>query len=225
MKHNLAFEQALWNKDIQIIAGVDEVGRGALAGPMVACAIILNPVHLNALVGENQGEENPAENNDVSSETIEVYKQIKDSKLLSPKKRAFLSEFIKEHCIGWAVFEVSNREIDKQGIAHATQTAFAGAVEGLMIKPEFILTDAFAIKKYSDQIQTNIISGDRKSLSISAASIVAKVYRDNLMVQLSKRQEFNHYGFEQHKGYGTRLHLANIQAFGISNLHRISFIH
>jgi len=205
--NNLRYERSLWGKGVDLIAGVDEVGRGALAGPMVAGAVILKTGDLKKIT-----------NND-------IYSQIKDSKLLSPKKRTELSEFILKNCLCYSVFQVSAYEIDTKGISACTQKAFSCAVKWLRIAPEHILTDAFAINEFPQAVQTNIVSGDKLSITISAASIVAKVYRDNLMCDLGKQVDYINYGFAQHKGYGTKLHLDNIAQHGISDIHRKTFIH
>jgi len=211
---NLDFEKSLWEKGIDLIAGVDEVGRGALAGPMVVGAVILKPQELTRVY-------KLPKDNDVPS----LYIQIKDSKLLSAKKRAVLSDFIIQNCLCYSVFQVSNKEIDSLGLSACTQKAFSGAIKSLKIKPEHVLTDAFPIKEFPQTIQTNIKAGDRLSLTISAASIVAKVFRDSLMCDLGKQEKFKVYGFEKHKGYGTRLHKEKIAQHGISNMHRRTFIH
>jgi ribonuclease HII len=207
MTDALRYERSFWSKGIDFIAGVDEVGRGALAGPMVAGAVILKTEDLK------------------NSTNNDVYSQIKDSKLLSPKSRAELSEFIIKNCVCYSVFQVPAYEIDTDGISACTQKAFLGAVKWLHVNPEHILTDAFPIKEFPQTVQTNIVSGDRLSITISAASIVAKVYRDNLMCELGNRPDCTMYGFEKHKGYGTKLHMENIVRYGLSNLHRKTFIH
>lgn len=214
MPTNLEFEKALWTKGVELIAGVDEVGRGALAGPMVVGAVIFK-------VGDLQQLYTSYRNNDVSS----PYSQIKDSKLLTSKKRAELSAFITQNCLCYSVFQVSPQEIDTLGLTRCTQKSFSGAVSSLKIKPEHVLTDAFPIKAFSQAIQTNIQAGDRLSLTVSAASIVAKVFRDNLMCDLGRAPDYACYGFEKHKGYGTKQHIDSIVAHGISNVHRRTFIH
>jgi ribonuclease HII len=214
----LKYEKSLWDKGIDLVAGVDEVGRGALAGPMVVGAVILNVTDLKEL---------DYTNNDISKRNggFKEYLQIKDSKLLSAKKREELSAFIIQHCVCYSVFQVSEKEIDSLGLSACTQKAFFNAVKSLKIAPEHILTDAFSIKNYPQTIQTNIISGDRVSLTISAASIVAKVFRDKLMCDLGKLPNYASYGFEKHKGYGTKMHMESIVKNGISDLHRKTFIH
>ncbi len=202
------FEIALWQTGIDYIAGVDEVGRGSLAGPLVVGAVILNKQHLLT-------------NSDVAPEIFELYAAVDDSKKLSPRKREQLAKFIKNQAMAHAIFEIPPHEIDKFGIAQATQNAFFGSIRQLAIKPQHILTDTFAIKEYPEQIQTNIIKGDQKSITIAAASIVAKVYRDNLMVEYHKI--YKNYCFDAHKGYGTKRHKEAIEKYGPCDLHRKSF--
>lgn len=220
MTHQLMFEKSLWDKGIELIAGLDEVGRGALAGPMVVGAVILRRADLlrvyDLLTNNDIRPENPS---------FLKYVQIKDSKMLSPKKRGDLSSFIINNCLCYSIFQISNNEIDKLGISACTQVAFSGVIKSLSIKPEHILTDAFAVKEFPQFVQTNIKKGDRLSLSISAASIVVKVFRDNLMIKLAENKNYKAYEFDRHKGYGTRLHLEKITQYGTSNIHRKSFIH
>lgn len=242
---NLQYEKSLWTKGIGLIAGIDEVGRGALAGPMVVGAVILKLDDLKQLADFNRHDDkthqdlykNQTEhaewptNNDISStnevdiQKIQMYRQIKDSKLLSPKKREELSAFIIKSCLCYSVFQIDNKNIDTHGISSCTQKAFTGAVKSLQIPPEHILTDAFPIKTFPQVVQTNITSGDRLSITISAASIIAKVFRDKLMCDLGNQPEYAVYDFAKHKGYGTKLHLQKIAQYGISEVHRRTFIH
>lgn len=241
----LKYERSLWDKGVDLIAGIDEVGRGPLAGPMVVGAVILRTNDLknliipsntckpnNTAIPCNSKESIVHTNNDITklkdgkrSDGINHYLQIKDSKLLSAKKREELSVFIIQNCLCYSVFQVSAREIDSYGISACTQKAFFGAVKSLKIAPDHILTDAFPIKAFPQAIQTNIVSGDRVSLTISAASIIAKVFRDNLMRDFGRLPSYANYGFEKHKGYGTKLHMERIVRHGISDLHRKTFIH
>lgn len=201
----------LWNKGIKHIAGIDEVGRGALAGPLVVGAVILDRNHL----------ENETFLND---ETLNLYTQIKDSKLIAPKKRARLSEFIKEHAISYALEQISPKVIDEVGIMGATQLAFFNVTQKLKTKAHYVLTDAFEIKKLTKFDQTNIIRGDNLSISIAAASIIAKVFRDNLMVDLHNDVgDYQKYQFHRHKGYGTKLHREMIELHGPCDIHRRCF--
>ncbi|MFA6981405.1 MAG: ribonuclease HII [Patescibacteria group bacterium] len=202
------YETFLWDGGIQNIAGVDEVGRGALAGPLVTAAVILNKEHLYR-------------NNDVSSEIMELYEQINDSKLLTPKKREKLSEFIREHAVTFSISQIENTEVDDLGISASTQKAFFNSIQNLKVKPGHVLTDTFEIKKLTKANQTNIIKGDTKSITIAAASIVAKVYRDALMVKM--HETYQEYGFDKHKGYGTIFHMGALKKYGPCKIHRITF--
>ncbi len=213
----------MWDRGIELIAGVDEVGRGALAGPMVVGAVILKPADLfqvHKLLTNNDVEDAYPDR-----PKIEKYLEIKDSKLLSAKKREELNSFILQNCLCYGVFQVENTDIDTKGISACTQIAFSGAVKSLSICPEHILTDAFPIREFPQAIQTNITSGDKLSITIAAASIVAKVFRDKLMCDLGKLPNYAMYGFEKHKGYGTKLHFERLAGYGVSAIHRRTFIH
>lgn len=195
------YELALQEKGLKSIAGIDEVGRGALAGPMVVASVILD-----------------------LTTSFPEYSQIKDSKLLTPKKRKELSEFIKKHAIAYHIEELSNELIDSKGITTCTQIGFYNSASKLQIVPDHVLTDAFAINALPKAKQTNIIRGDQNSITIAAASIIAKVYRDEYMIELhQKYDEYKIYEFDKHKGYGTKLHTDTIFRVGICDLHRKSF--
>jgi ribonuclease HII len=189
-------EKSLWSQGFNLICGIDEVGRGCFAGPVVAGAVIFSP----------------------NSSLIEG---VADSKLLKPGKREDLCEKIKEKAAAWAVGEISVEDINKFGIGKATQMAFSKAVENLQKAADFFLIDAFYVNSLSKSKQRPVKGGDRISASIAAASIIAKVYRDKLMEKLAF--EFPDYGFDRHKGYGTDFHRAMIKKFGLSKLHRKSF--
>ncbi|OGC46124.1 hypothetical protein A2V49_03540 [candidate division WWE3 bacterium RBG_19FT_COMBO_34_6] len=211
MKNDLlAFEKKLWNKSIGYIAGIDEVGRGAFAGPMVVAAVILSKNHLEAL--------------DDLNDELKLYTQINDFKLLTPKKRGIISDFLQKESLSYSIVEISNDEIDKIGLTSCTQKLFYESVLKLSVKPEHILTDTFEIKSIDRTYQTNITKGDTKSITIAAASIIAKVYRDNLMIKIHNMSDkYKVYGFDKHKGYGTKLHREMIEKYGYSDLHRQSF--
>lgn len=182
------------NNKIIYIAGVDEVGRGPLAGPVVAAAVILNP------------EKNIA--------------GIKDSKKLTEKQRENLAEKIREHAIAFAIAQCDVHEIDKINIFQASLLAMQRAVMQLSIQPHKVIVDG----KFSPQLPyptQAIIKGDETEVEISAASILAKVFRDQYMKQL--HDTYPQYGFAQHKGYGTAFHLAAIKQYGICPIHRRSF--
>lgn len=207
----LDFEKKLFDKGISHIAGVDEVGRGPLAGPMVVSAVVMDLNKIFEIFNKI--------NNDVVLEKL--YSRINDSKKLSEKARVELSAFIKDNCLTYSIIEISNTELDLIGIGSATQKAFFNSIKGLNIDPEHIFTDAFAIKNISKEKQTNIIKGDSRSISIAAASIVAKVYRDNLMNEYAKK--YPEYMFNKHKGYGTKIHRDAILKYGPCDIHRRSF--
>lgn len=191
-----AEEETLWHKGIKHIAGVDEVGRGAFAGPVVTAAVILPPDF-----PRNLG--------------------IHDSKLLKKEKREELSEIIKQKALAYAITEVCVDCINNDGIGKSTQKSFVNSIVSLIVNPDFILVDAFYIQDIDKNIQKPIIKGDQKSLSIAAASIIAKVYRDNLMDELHKK--YPEYNFSLNKGYGTLLHRNAIKTYGLSAIHRTSF--
>lgn len=198
---------------IKFIAGVDEVGRGCLAGPMVVGAVILNPKHLRGLIARER-----LQYNDVS------YLKLTDSKKLSPNKRKKLSDFILENAVSYSIKVINARTVDSKGISKCTQIGFGGAIKKLEIPPDHILTDAFAIKSLPKEVQTNIRHGDMLSISIAAASIIAKVYRDELMIKLhNSNEKYQVYGFDKHKGYGTKKHLVALEKYGPSDIHRLSF--
>lgn len=189
-------EHFLWKQGYQHIAGVDEVGRGCFAGPVVTAAVIL-------------------------PQTFTSKKAVNDSKKLSAKVRTELAEVIKQQAIAFSIAEVSVAIINKIGIGKATQQAFRSAIKHLSKKPDFILIDAFYIQKLSKRNQKPIVHGDGLSISIAAASIIAKVYRDALMQKLHKNYEA--YDFFTNKGYGTKKHREAIQKYGLCKLHRTSF--
>ncbi len=179
----------------KLVCGVDEAGRGPLAGPVFAAAVIL-PYHL-------------------------VIDGINDSKKLSEKKRDVLYDKIKSQAIAYNISLATEKEIDKINILNATLLAMKRAVEGLKVKPDFILIDGNKMPDL-DVASCAIVKGDSLSASIAAASILAKVERDNLMKLLSKK--YPQYSFEKHKGYGTKLHIELIKKYGPSKIHRKSFL-
>ncbi len=191
-----SYEISLWEKGVSLIAGIDEVGRGAFAGPVVSAAVILPPDF-----PQNLG--------------------IHDSKLLSAQKRQSLVAVIKEKAISYSITEVCVLCINEMGIGKATQKCFFSTLSSLPTKPLHILSDAFYISGIKKTKQTPIIKGDQKSLSIASASILAKVYRDSLMTELAKT--YPPYGFEKNAGYGTLSHRVAIKQFGLSDVHRSSF--
>jgi ribonuclease HII len=192
------FETALWQENIHLIAGIDEAGRGAWCGPVAAAAVIL-----------------PA-----SLEVQHTLSGVRDSKLMSAKQRQKWAEMIHETALAWQVGMASHEEIDALGIVPATRLAMQRAVDGLNRQPQYLLIDAVKLPKIPIP-QKSIIKGDQQSLSIAAASILAKTARDAVLVQFS--QEYPGYGFERHKGYGTRLHQHALAEYGPSPIHRRSF--
>lgn len=180
-----------------LTAGVDEVGRGPLAGSVVAAAVILDPE--KTIAGLN------------------------DSKLLTPKKREILAAQIKASCLAWALGRAEVAEIDEINILQASLLAMRRALESLHVRPTHVLVDGIHLPKLSFAVTAlkAIIGGDRLIPAISAASIIAKVARDQEMVELDAL--YPGYGFAQHKGYGTKQHLAALQELGASSLHRRSF--
>lgn len=205
-----SYEKDLFNQGIRYVAGVDEVGRGPLAGPMVVAAVVLNIEILN------QFHSDTLRNND-----IESYQKINDSKKVSKKNREILDVFIKEKALSFKIIEVSHVLIDELGISRVTDIAFYDAVIGLHIKPEHVITDNFRISKFPEQIQTNLPKGDSISISVAAASIIGKVYRDTLMT--AEHTRYPEYNFDLHKGYGTKKHLEALAKHGPSPIHRRSF--
>ena len=187
------YERELREQGLSYIAGVDEVGRGPLAGPVVAACVIL-------------------------PEDFFI-PQINDSKKLSGKQRDELYDKIMEQAIDVGIGVVSSEEIDRMNILQATIKAMLKAVDSLKITPEFLLIDALEIPALIPQMK--IIKGDAKSVSIACASIVAKVYRDRLMEQYSK--EYPQYHFAKNAGYGTKEHLEALKKYGPCPLHRKSF--
>ena len=176
-------------------AGCDEVGRGCIAGPVVAASVIFP--------------------NNYSNESI------KDSKIISPKKRILIEKEIKSSAIAWSVSEIDNKRIDKENILNASISAMHAALENLRVIPEYIIVDGNKFKKYKDIEHRCIIKGDSKYLSIAAASIIAKNYRDQLMKKLSEKH--NQYDWHKNFGYPTKSHRDAIKKFGITELHRKSF--
>lgn len=176
------------------IAGVDEVGRGPLAGDVVAAAVILDPA--------------------------KPIKGLDDSKKLSLKKREHLFKLIQLHAKSWCVARASVAEIDQLNILHASLLAMHRAVEGLSLEPDHVLVDGNKLPKWRYSSEA-IVQGDGSVAQISAASILAKVVRDREMIELD--QTYPGYGLAQHKGYPTKVHLACLQQLGPSPIHRNSF--
>jgi len=188
------FERPLYEKGIKYIAGIDEVGRGPLAGPVVTCAVILDKDTL--IEGVN------------------------DSKKVSEKKREKLFDVILENCVAYGIGMASEKVIDDINILNATKRAMMESIENLSVYPEHILIDAVRLE--TEVPITPLISGDANSISIAAASIVAKVTRDRMMREYDII--YPEYGFAQNKGYGTAAHIEAIKKYGPCPIHRRSFL-
>lgn len=198
-KPNLFYEKKLWSA-YDFVAGLDEAGRGALAGPVTVGAVIL-----------------PKEN----SNLIKALHGVHDSKQLTPTKRNQLVPQIKKIALAWGIGFSSAKKIDEIGIVPATRLAMKRALESLSITPNFLLTDFRLELPESELPQTAIVKGDQKSLSIACASILAKTARDEMMCELDK--QYPQYHFAIHKGYGTFLHRMKIKQWGYSPIHRKTF--
>jgi ribonuclease HII len=183
-----------------LIAGVDEVGRGPLAGPITGAAVVLD---LNAV------------------EDKDLILGIKDSKKLSSKAREELSEVIKAKAVSYSIASLDNNLIDSRGIAWCNNEIFRMSVKQLQKQPQLVLSDGYPIKNFNIS-NHSVIKGDAKSACIACASIIAKVYRDNLMKEYAKA--YPGYGFDDNAGYGTQEHIAAIKKNGPCNIHRMSFL-
>jgi ribonuclease HII len=188
------YEDDLYIAGYERIAGVDEVGRGSLAGPLVAAAVILDKKKL-------------------------IIENINDSKKLTKDKRKYIFKKIIRSCLCWSVVKIPPDEIDRLSITKANAIAFKEAIGSLKIKPDIVLSDYISMDLGVEYLP--IVNGDRLSISVAAASIIAKVIRDQIMLKLSRY--YPEYGFEQNKGYGTIKHLKSLQKYGPSLIHRVSF--
>ena len=188
------YEKELWKQGISYVAGIDEVGRGPLIGPVVTACVIL-PKDFQ-LVG------------------------LTDSKKLSEKKREAYYDYIMKHAISVSIGIMDETVIDKVNIYEATKLAMYQAVEKSPVRPEHILIDAMKLEKL-EVPSTSIIKGDAKSISIAAASVVAKVTRDKMMIELDKKYPM--YGFKAHKGYPTKKHIEAIEKYGLIDGYRKTF--
>ncbi len=190
------YEENAINAGYKVVCGIDEAGRGPLAGPVYAAAVIL-PLGL-----EIEG--------------------LNDSKKLSEKKREQLFDIIKEKAIDYSIGIATEQEIDEINILNATFLAMHRAVEGLKTKPDYALVDGNQYPRIPSVTEETVVKGDAKSMSIAAASILAKVSRDRFM--LEKAKEYPQYQFEKHKGYGTKLHYEMLNEYGASPIHRMTFL-
>jgi ribonuclease HII len=190
----LSYERELVQSGYKYICGTDEVGRGPLAGPVV-CAAVIMPLD-------------------------DLIDGVDDSKKLTAKKREKLAELIKQKAIAYAICRVEADVIDEINILQATRLCMKNAVESLSVTPDYVITDGNMTLDISLP-QKSIIKGDANSYSIGAASIIAKVYRDEIMCELAK--DYPYYGFERNAGYGTAAHIEGIKEHGLSPVHRRSF--
>ncbi len=192
----LALEKSLWQKGYRYIIGIDEVGRGSWAGPLVVAGVIF-------------------------PEDIKVPEGLADSKLLKPSKRVKIARIIKNIAVATSIVEIPSRVVDKIRLAKATQVAFRKVIKTIDMKPDYCLIDAFYIRHFSRSRQQAVKNGDKICASIAAASVIAKVYRDNLMKKL--HFQYPDYGFGRNKGYGTKQHQDAIKMYGLTKIHRRSF--
>lgn len=192
----LLYENEALDSGCKIICGVDEAGRGPLAGPVYAAAVILPVGH--------------------------IVEGVNDSKKLTEKKREILFDKIIDECVCYSIGTASEKEIDEINILQATYLAMKRAVDGLDIVPELALIDGNRIPPLTSSKAKAIVKGDAKSASIACASILAKVSRDRYMLKMAEK--YPEYQFEKHKGYGTKLHYEMIEKYGICEIHRKSFL-
>ena len=206
---NFDFEEEIWGEGFDYVIGLDEVGRGSFAGPVVAAAVIFR-----------KG----------SKFKRGLLSQINDSKLLKTNKRRLLSEGIKKRVLAYSIAKIEVTDINKKGIGKSTQKAARKAIKNLIAEYEldpkllFLLVDGFPIRYIRSmglKRQKAIIKGDQKSTTIAAASILAKVYRDKIMKKLNRK--YPGYGLSRNKGYGTKFHQTALQKYGLSDIHRTSF--
>lgn len=191
------FEQDYKSKGYNLIAGMDEAGRGPLAGPVV-CACVVMPFDNDTII-----------------------EGINDSKKLTEKKREELFQKIVDVALSYSICEIDNEVIDKVNILNATKQGMQNCVNNLSVKPDVVLVDA--VNKLNIDVEyMSIIKGDAKSYSIAAASILAKVHRDRLMKKLDEK--YPNYNFKKHKGYGTKEHIDNLKRYGKCEIHRDTFI-
>lgn len=192
-------EQALWEAGFRAVVGLDEAGRGALAGPLVAAAVVFGPEAVEAA----------------------PLSQVRDSKRLSPQARAALVHHILAQALGWAIGWVSWEEVDRWGPSRAARVAFLRALRHLPLSPDFVLTD-YELLPLEELPQAALVRGDSRSITVAAASILAKTVRDAYMQGLHWRYPVYH--FARHKGYGTALHRAVLTRTGPAPVHRQRFL-
>jgi len=191
-----AIEQTLRQAGMRNIAGVDEAGRGPCAGPLVIAAVILKDPFADSLA------------------------RVRDSKELSPRLRDELFEVVQHEALALSIIEISSEEIDEVGLHKSNLAGFRRAISALTVVPDYVLTDGYAIEGL-DMPTLGIWKGDQVAISISAASIIAKVYRDRIMVEMDAK--YPGYGFASHKGYSSAVHTEAMGKHGITPIHRKSF--
>jgi ribonuclease HII len=206
---DLRFERRLWGSGLKYVAGLDEAGRGALAGPVAVGAVVLR---------SDAGRAKPRPS---SRHLAAAFDGIRDSKQMSPSERESAAPRIKDLALCWGVGFASADEIDSDGIVAATRLAALRAVEQLFVLPDFLLTDFRLELPELDIPQAALVKGDALCLSISAASVLAKTARDALMREMDS--QWPGYGLARHKGYGTRAHVEALRSLGYSTVHRKSF--
>jgi ribonuclease HII len=233
---NLKYEKILWNKNYHFVAGLDEVGRGSLAGPVVTGCVVFDRHFATTFK---------------KSTTLQGVR-VDDSKKLTNLQRQKADRWIKDNCLAWGIGVGSVAEINRKKISKTTASGFRRAIANAQsrgnLRIDYLLIDAFYIPytrglrmplkrlrkrlKQKKNIKTGenlgnqlaIVNGDCKSVSIAAASIIAKVYRDRLMAALGKKLPYRKYRWDKNKGYGTRLHLAAIRKYGVTRHHRRDFV-
>lgn len=203
-KPNFSLERKLWKQDVKYVIGIDEVGRGAFAGPIVAGAIVFSVIKK-------------------ITKKLKFLRKINDSKLLKAKDRRKLAKSIKKHALFWSVDEVGINDINKYGIGKANRMVIKSVAKKILLQIKnqsfFLLCDGLPIPGLKKHMA--IVDGDSRSLSIASASIIAKVHRDNLMRDLSKT--YKNYKLSRNKGYGTLAHQKALKLYGLTNIHRTSF--
>ena len=222
-------ETVLHSKGYRIIAGIDEVGRGCFAGPVVTgCVVFPNDFWVLPRTNPKSTHKgSPALGLPVARHSKTLSVNINDSKKMTPKQREIADKWIRKNAMAVGIGVASVREINKVGIKKATEMAFRRAIKNAGVKIDYLLIDAFYIPHVRGLRRKNqkaIIKGDGKSVSIAAASIVAKVYRDKLMESLSQKRKYRKYKWHMNKGYGTLSHRELILKYGTSVYHRTQFI-
>ena len=191
----LDYEKSIYEQGYSLVVGCDEAGRGPLCGPVVCAACILPPSYQNEMIN--------------------------DSKKLTDKKRRILFEEIKKVAIDYAIVSISPQEIDQINIYEASRKGMSEAIKRMKIKPDYILTDCMPLLEFNEIPQENLVKGDARAMSIAAASILAKVTRDDIMEELDKK--YPEYEFKKHKGYPTKRHIELMNEYGVFDIYRFSY--